>query len=268
MRVEANGMAAHFKTALLALALALPIGAGAACAISGGGEPLSPFGGSCTTDKDCQSPLRCTAFDSPGTCVECTSAYGQSVTDGVPSSPACVNGKNVPCADLATTTCGCACAASDYCAVSDDQASGECTPLVQPGGACTGGNFACTTGLCVSCFDGICNDGALSGTCSVPLGAPCTSSADCASCMVVEVDGGSTRWCSEACSAETTVSGADTSSCAAGFECLGTSATQQWGLCYQPCNPPGEAAQACPAGTTCKPYVVDPDQLSSGYACQ
>lgn len=244
-------------------------GALASCSNGGAGSGGASSSG-CQTSADCSDGQVCIANDNgmPSKCGPCSGAYGDSVAYGVPNSTACIDGKETACADLPkATTCGCECPTGQYCSVSADGNSGKCVPQLAPGAACMG-SAMCSSGLCFACLAGACTE-AVSGTCALPLGDPCTSSStDCPYCFA---SAGQPGWCSEPCGA-TTSGGVTGSSCTAGV-CLGASSAQEWGDCYVACDfaDGGLVAQrpgGCPAGTTCKAYQKASGSISSGYACQ
>jgi len=247
---------------------ALLMAATAACSASGGSTSsgsTAPMPGSpCSVDSDCGPSLVCDkSSQGKGACVyPCNGSYGDSVVNGVPTSTACIDGRETACNELPATTCGCSCAAGSYCLVSKDMASGKCVPVLAPGAACTA-DAACASGACFSCTSPTsCSTGASNGTCSVPLGGPCTypGTPDCPDCFI---SGGMGVWCSEGCSPETN-GGITTSTCPAGFVCLGQTGAQL-GSCYAECT---SGSNGCITGTTCRPYVAAQGGVGTGYACQ
>jgi hypothetical protein len=244
-------------------------------ACSGSGTPAAPtFGSPCSTANDCGFALVCGVdANGKGICVECTGLYRDGVGGGVPGPRACVGGRYVACADLPSTTCGCACPAGAYCAVADDGLGGTCTPTLPDGATCIDGAFTCASGLCYSCDGTSCSEDSTAGICSVPIGAPCTSGVACAQCITPP--GQSTGWCSVSCSAMTTGQGFNHTTCPKDSVCLGSMSIQSQGTCYRYCTPAPDGgasgSDGCTTGTTCKPFTPasnDYPGTMPAYACQ
>lgn len=188
---------------------------------------------SCHCAIVCSSPARCTApeYCQPSgvsgaqicSAETCTGPNVSTVSSGIVSQTACVNGHNVRCAEIPAevTSCGCGCPDAQFCE------SDSCKPLAALGQPCSR-NYMCDSGHCRAAGD------AGVGKCEVPINTPCTT-ANCSDCRKAKTG---EMVCIQDCTGANVL-------CPPAFpKCLGKPANY---YCSKPCD----LQTGCPPGFLC-----------------